>query len=92
VPAGAPLPLSGFYRATGMGPHDACLEFGLGGKMAENRGDDLETEAQRQERREFLKRCGRFAAVTPPAMATLLVVFSVPKEAHASTIGAPPVG
>ena len=55
--------------------------------MAENRDADLETEAQRQERREFLKRCGRFAAVTPPAMATLLVVSSVPKEAHASTIG-----
>ena len=54
--------------------------------MAENRDDDLETEAQRQERRAFLKRCGRFAAVTPPAMATLLVVSSVPKEAHVSTI------
>jgi hypothetical protein len=55
--------------------------------MAENRDDDLESEAQRQERRAFLKRCGRFAAVTPPAMATLLVVSGVPKEAHASTIG-----
>ena len=55
--------------------------------MAENRNDDLETEAQRQERRAFLKRCGRFAAVTPPAMATLLVVSTAPKEAHASTIG-----
>ena len=57
--------------------------------MAENRDDDLETEAERSERREFLKRCGRFAAVTPPAMATLLVVSSVPKEAHASTIRRP---
>ena len=55
--------------------------------MAENRNDDLETEAQRQERRAFLKRCGRFVAVTPPAMATLLVVSSFPREAHASTIG-----
>jgi hypothetical protein len=53
--------------------------------MAENRDDDLETEAESRERRAFLKRCGRFAAVTPPAMATLLVVSSVPKEAHAST-------
>ena len=70
-----------------MRPHDVASKFGLGGKMAENRDDDLETEAQRQERRAFLKRCGRFAAVTPPAMATLLVVSSVPKEAHASTIG-----
>ena len=55
--------------------------------MAKSRDDDLETEAERRERREFLKRCGRFAVVTPPAMATLLVVSSVPKEAHASTIG-----
>ncbi len=38
-------------------------------------------------RREFLKRCGRFAAVTPPAMAMLLSVASVPTEAHASTWG-----
>jgi hypothetical protein len=39
------------------------------------------------ERREFLKKCGRFAAVTPPAMTLLLSVSSVPQEAHASTIG-----
>ena len=38
-------------------------------------------------RRAFLVRCGRFAVVTPPAMATLLMVSSVPREAHASTIG-----
>ena len=38
-------------------------------------------------RREFLKKCGRFAAVTPPAMALLLSVSSVPHEANASTIG-----
>jgi hypothetical protein len=38
-------------------------------------------------RRAFLVRCGRFAAVTPPALATLLAVSSVPQEAHASTIG-----
>jgi hypothetical protein len=37
-------------------------------------------------RRAFLVRCGRFAAVTPPAFATLLAVTSVPREAHASTI------
>jgi hypothetical protein len=64
-------------------------KFGLGGKMDENRDDDPDTEKERQVRREFLKRCGRFAVVTPPAMATLLVVSSVPKEAHASTIGRP---
>ena len=38
-------------------------------------------------RREFLKRCGRFAVVTPPAMTMLLEVAAVPSEAHASTIG-----
>ena len=38
-------------------------------------------------RREFLKKCGRFAAVTPPAFAMLLSVASQPTEAHASTIG-----
>jgi hypothetical protein len=38
-------------------------------------------------RRAFLARCGRFAAVTPPAIATLLAVSSVPQDAHASTIG-----
>ena len=41
----------------------------------------------REARRAFLARCGRFAVVTPPAMATLLMVSSVPREAHASTIG-----
>ena len=38
-------------------------------------------------RREFLKRCGRFAAVTPPAMTMLLEVAATPSEARASTIG-----
>ena len=43
-------------------------------------------------RREFLKKCGKFAAVTPPAMAILLSVSSVPQEAFASTIGHHPPG
>ena len=43
-------------------------------------------------RREFLKKCGKFAAVTPPAMALLLSVSSVPQEAFASTIGHHPPG
>jgi hypothetical protein len=47
----------------------------------------LDDEQARKARREFLRRCGRFAAVTPPAMATLLVVSSVPRQARASTIG-----
>ena len=43
--------------------------------------------SDKEARRAFLVRCGRFAAVTPPAFATLLAVTSVPQEAHASTIG-----
>ena len=39
------------------------------------------------ERREFLKKCGRFAVVTPPAMALLLSVSTAPKQAFASSIG-----
>jgi hypothetical protein len=39
------------------------------------------------DRRDFLKRCGRFAAVTPPAMTLLLSVASVPRQARASTLG-----
>jgi hypothetical protein len=39
------------------------------------------------DRREFLRKCGRFAAVTPPAMTMLLAVASNPAAAHASTIG-----
>ena len=44
-------------------------------------------DKDREARRAFLARCGRFAVVTPPAMATLLTVSSIPREAHASTIG-----
>jgi hypothetical protein len=48
----------------------------------------IDDDASEQEaRRAFLLRCGRFAAVTPPAITTLLTVASIPKEAHASTIG-----
>jgi hypothetical protein len=50
--------------------------------------DRLAEEAARAEdRRAFLKRCSRFAAVTPPAFTLLLSVASIPEEAHASTIG-----
>jgi hypothetical protein len=37
-------------------------------------------------RRRFLAKCGRFAAVTPPAMTMLLSVAVKPTEAHASTV------
>jgi hypothetical protein len=43
--------------------------------------------AELKERREFLRRCGRFAAITPPAMTMLLAVATTPTEAHASTYG-----
>jgi hypothetical protein len=43
-------------------------------------------DADQQERRDFLVRCGRFAAVTPPAMTMLLAVAAKPIEAHASTV------
>ena len=43
--------------------------------------------AERKARREFLRRCGRFAAITPPAMTMLLAVATTPSEAHASTYG-----
>jgi hypothetical protein len=41
---------------------------------------------EREARRQFLARCGRFAAVTPPAMTMLLAVSATPLEAYASTI------
>ena len=47
--------------------------------MAENPTPNLDSAAERErkERREFLRRCGRFAIVTPPAMTTLLTVSSI---------------
>ena len=48
----------------------------------------LETSAlpEGEARRQFLAKCGRFAAVTPPAMTMLLSVTLKPTEAHASTV------
>jgi hypothetical protein len=43
-----------------------------------------------EERREFLKRCGRFAVVTPPAITMMLSVAA--KPAHARSSGFPGVG
>ena len=54
----------------------------------------VEDAADSEARRAFLLRCGRFAAVTPPVITTLLTVSSIPSEANASTIGGgrrPPV-
>jgi hypothetical protein len=45
-----------------------------------------EISPEEEARRQFLARCGRFAAVTPPAMALLASVAAAPNEARASTI------
>ena len=45
-----------------------------------------QTSAEEEARRQFLARCGRFAVVTPPAMALLVSVAAAPDEARASTI------
>jgi hypothetical protein len=55
--------------------------------MSDNSTTPVEPDSQAA-RREFLKRCGRFAAVTPPAMVMMLeVAAATPSEARASTIG-----
>ena len=48
---------------------------------------NAEDAKDKEARRAFLVRCGRFAVVTPPAITMLLSVSSVPNEANASTIG-----
>jgi hypothetical protein len=45
----------------------------------------LEDRKINDARRRFIERCGKFAAVTPPAMALLLAVSAVPEEAEASS-------
>lgn len=39
----------------------------------------------REARRRFLLKCGRFAVVTPPAMAMLLSVGAMPRQAQAGS-------
>ena len=51
------------------------------------RPPDIQNANDREARRAFLARCGRFAVVTPPMLTMLLSVSSVPNEANASTIG-----
>jgi hypothetical protein len=47
----------------------------------------VDDAADKEARRKFLLRCGRFAVVTPPMMGALLTVSSIPSEARASSIG-----
>ena len=63
-----------------------CQELGWEENLSDKTAMPIEPEGQAA-RREFLKRCGRFAAVTPPAMTMLLEVAAVPSQARASTIG-----
>jgi len=56
-----------------------------------NRSNHHETEPQDrtdQDRRDFLVRCGRFAAVTPPAL-TFLLSTSLKSSAIAQSSGGP---
>jgi hypothetical protein len=53
----------------------------------ENPSVDNDEASEREARPRFLIRCARFAAVTPPTRTTMLTAASVPREAHASTIG-----
>jgi hypothetical protein len=45
---------------------------------------DNETSTSRHDRREFLKKCGKFAAVTPPAI-TMLLSTSLTSDAIAKS-------
>lgn len=45
---------------------------------------DPRPEELDHERRDFMKRCGRFAVVTPPAMTMMLAVTTTPAQAKGS--------
>jgi hypothetical protein len=47
--------------------------------------DSIDNSPDREARRRFLLKCGRFAAVTPPAMAVLLSVAATPRRAQAAS-------
>ena len=68
------------------GTYNLYQDLGWEEDMSDKTAMPLEPEGHAA-RRQFLKRCGRFAVVTPPAMTMLLEVAAVPSEAHASTIG-----
>jgi len=51
-------------------------------------GLDCSPSQESDERREFLKKCGKFAAYTAPAIAALLLFD---KKAHAGQAGSGPV-
>lgn len=52
---------------------------GVDGEGTDNEGSSA--------RREFLRKAGKFAAVTPPLMATMLAVTSTPALANGSGAG-----
>ena len=47
--------------------------------------DSIDNSPSREARRRFLLKCGRFAVVTPPAMAMLLSVGAMPRQAQAAS-------
>ena len=47
--------------------------------------DDQNTRPEGEDRREFLRKCGRFAAVTPPAI-TMLLSTSLTSSAIADSV------
>jgi hypothetical protein len=49
-------------------------------------GNDTQPPSEDNDRREFLKKCGRFAAITPPAV-TMLLSTSLNSKAIAGTSG-----
>ena len=49
--------------------------------------DEITDDAALNGRREFLLKAGKFAAVTPPLMATMLAVTSTPALANGSGAG-----
>jgi hypothetical protein len=64
----------------------SCSEIGVVMEKKSELPEATEQTEQQEDRRKFLARCGRFAVVTPPAMALLASVAAAPNEAHASTI------
>jgi len=48
------------------------------------------TDTSDNDRREFLKKCGKYAAITPPAV-TMLLSTSLTSKAIAGSTGGPPI-
>jgi len=75
--------------AESLKPDDDAYDYwGMHEKMVigmEEKHAVPQPSSEAEARRQFLERCGRFAVVTPPAMALLVTVAAKPDEAMAST-------